>query len=96
MLAHRDLDVAMNSHAEPLAKSTRGRVNDALDSISAVLNHVDLYYFDATMGYRNVASYTDAESLLCIIRDGLQWDARRRAKLEGGLYDPDDWSSEAI
>lgn len=95
-IAHRDLEIALSRHARPLASSTRLAVNNALDSIADVLNRVDVHYFDATRGYRHTFAYTGAESLLCVIRDGLKMEERRQARLEAGQYDPDDWPDEAI
>lgn len=95
-IAHRDLDVALNRHAMPLAPSTRFAVNAALDSVAKALNVVDFHYFNATKGYRDTFAYTGAESLLFVIRDGLKLQERRQSRVQSGEYDPDDWPNDPV
>lgn len=93
-IAHRDLDLALGSNAEPLPAVEKRQVDEAIEAITAVLNHVQAAYQDATTAYRVVGPVDGAEALLLVLRDGLRREELRREKLERGEYDPADWDDE--
>jgi AbiU2 len=42
--AHRDLSLALNALAEPLAEASKKQMDEALKALSDVLNAVEIYY----------------------------------------------------
>jgi AbiU2 len=89
-LVHSDLRHSLSPHSRPLAKASRLRVKTALRAIVDCLNHVQLYYCDATMNYGPFGDPRDAEALLYLIRDGLGVESTRRTRLQSGVPLPDD------
>ena len=89
-IAHRDLSLALQQHAEPLAQASRLQVKEALSAISAVLKRISQHCTNADLTFDVIAGHGDAESLLYVIRDGLEADERRRARLRDGNINPED------
>jgi len=89
-LAHRDLDLALGNHVEPLALASRAAVKTALSSLTDVLNAVSMHYLDSTTMFEFVADRGDSISLLYVIRDGLRYDEDRRARTRRGEYNSQD------
>jgi hypothetical protein len=82
--AHRDLDHASDSEANPLPFASRASVTKALASASQVLNTLELHYCDSTTGYEYVSDpIGGAPDLLHIIDRGL---AARREDEDGNRY----------
>ena len=92
-IAHRDLGLALNVEAKPLAQASRQAVNEAIGSISALLNEVQLHYLDSSVAYGFIISHRSAEALLCVLRDGLKAEERRQQRLRSGNYEPEDLDS---
>ena len=90
-IAHRDLRLALGKTAKPLEQATRRAVREAIDSITALLNKVELHYLGFTMEYGITGPLRGAEALLYVLRDGLQAEARRQQRLESGNLEPKDW-----
>lgn len=83
-LAHRDLSLALKRPATPLAPVSRKDVEESLDAIAALLNHIELRFCRATTSYRNSPLHSDAEDLLYVIRDGLAHQKlRHESELRG-------------
>ena len=94
-IAHRDLALALGHEAaKPLAPATREKVEEALDSIAAALNHLDLHFLGATTYFRYSGGSRGAEDLLYVLRDGLRREQLRQEKLQSGEYDPKDWNDD--
>lgn len=89
-IAHRDLALALEEGATPLAPARRQDVDGALDSIVALLDAIQLYYQEATTAYRMGPAVGGAEALLDVLRDGLEADEQRRKRLSGGKPLPED------
>lgn len=86
-LAHRDLDLALQRNAEPLALASRKKVKEALRAIDELLNAVDLRYTGSSVAYDHGWSEPgDAESLLYVLRDGTEAEAAKRERLRA--YQP--------
>jgi len=64
-LAHRDLAVALDRHPEPLKPASRLKVKEALASLAAVLNEIDLHYCDSTVAY-DISQGSREEPLRCL------------------------------
>ena len=71
-IAHRDLPLALKLGARPLAKASRKKMSEAIDGIVAVLHAVEGHYLGTTVAYEHVSHLGDAETLLHILRDGVE------------------------
>lgn len=70
-IAHRDLGVILGTTAQPLEVANREKVEQALSALQDVLNHIEGVYCNATTTYTHSVTPGDAETLLCVVRDGL-------------------------
>lgn len=85
-IAHSDLELALNAkNAIPLALASRKAIKDALRAIAALLNFVQEHYTHSTVMY-DVHPLGNAESLLYVLRDGLQFRTLRRERLRAGDF----------
>ena len=89
-IAHRDLGHALNKHAVPLAQASRKGVRDALKAIVGLLNHVEQQQCGSTTYYDGISPHGNAESLLCVLRNGIEADTSRRRRLISGNPLPED------
>jgi len=90
-IAHRDLGRALNEHAMPLASASRKGVKDALEAIVCLLNYVEQRQCGgSTTFYEGISPHGNAESLLCVLRDGVNADSSRRRRLSSGNPSPED------
>lgn len=94
-LAHRDLNLALDQHVDPLASASRLAVKEALVAIIEVLNAVSSHYSDSTTAF-DLPGDSDSVSLLYVVRDGLRSKEQKLARLRSGDYTPDDFKHEAI
>jgi len=90
-IAHRDLKLALAEGVQPLANATTRGVDAALEAIAAALNRLELHYFDSTVMYEaGIGALTGAESLLYVIRDGVEVEESRRKRLSEGKLNEED------
>ncbi len=90
-IAHRDLQLAVNQEqAKPLEAASRRDVNEALAAIASTLNLVDEHYTRSTTMYDSLGNAGGAESLLYVVRDGLEAEAAKRHRFETGTFTEDD------
>ncbi len=89
-IAHRDLKLALQDGAQPLAPASREQVNEAIAAISQVLQRLSLAYFDSEVRFDLVFTFADAESLLDTIRDGLDAEKQRLDRESKGNMTPED------
>ena len=78
-LAHRDLALAIDAPATPLAPASRQGVENALRALRSVLNYVHEVFRNSITAYEHSHVIGDAEELLYVIRDGLR---HRKDQLE--------------
>lgn len=94
-LAHRDLNLALKRGAEPLLTASRQKVNEALTSLSDVLNVVSLKYMGATtlfdIDLRVGGGPGGAMSLLHCIDMGVEAEQVKRDRLKSGSFDERDY-----
>lgn len=90
-IAHRDLALVINEGAIPLAGASRKGVKDSLHAIAAVLNVLESHYCGSEVGYDVGFDHGNAETLLYVIRDGLDAEAEERARLHAGRLRPEDY-----
>jgi hypothetical protein len=89
-IAHRDLQLAIGEHAEPLKPANRANVKDALESIAKILNTISEYYTKSTISFHLIIGSGGAEGLLYVLDDGIRTDIERRKRIEAGKYLPED------
>ena len=91
-IAHRDLPLALDQGATPLAHASRSAVNDALASLADIVNAIDKHFFETEIAFDHVPGPPgNAIDLLYVIRDGLQAAHAREKRLEDGEFRPEDW-----
>ena len=89
-IAHRDLNLALSSEAEPLKSANHAKVKDALESIASVLNIISEHYWDSSLGFGLSARPGGAVDLLYIINDGIKADNDRKERIKSRNYLPED------
>ena len=88
-IAHRDLALSLGNNTKLLEIATRDKVENSLATLRNVLNRVEVKYCQATTLYESPTPW-DAESLLCVIRDGLLREKDRQACWDRGENHEDD------
>ena len=89
-IAHRDLDLALETSAQPLKPASRKDVKDALTSIVNVLNQVTGHYMDSEAIYSKTSSPYGALSLIYILDDGIKAEEERQERIKRGKHEPED------
>jgi hypothetical protein len=89
-IAHRDLRRALSESTIPLAPASRKSVQEALEAIVDVLNFVERHYDGSTTRYDLCPPPGNAESLLCVLRDGVEAETARLRRLKSGNPSPED------
>jgi hypothetical protein len=87
-LAHLDLDVALE-RAAPLTPASQRDVEEALAALREVLNRFSGKFFDSDLSFEPPEP-GDADSLLLILRLGLEAERARDERLREGRSLPDD------
>ncbi len=96
-IAHRDLAASLGGKVTPLARAGRDQVEEALRAVAAVLNHVNMFFSRPEAAFDQViAPMTGSVTLLHVLRDGLEADEQRQARLKAGKPDPDDWKHREL
>ncbi len=88
-IAHRDLALSLGKNTKLLEIATRDEVESSLATLRDVLNCVEVKCCQATTLYDSPTPW-DAESLLCVIRDGLLREKDRHACWDRGENHQDD------
>jgi len=89
-MSHRDLDLAIEPTAKPLASGSRADVAAAMAAIHQVLNLIYERRFRTTLSDDIIGPNAGAEALLYVLRDGIEADQARRKRLESGEFTPED------
>jgi hypothetical protein len=92
-IAHRDLTLALNINAKPLAPASRERISDALAGVCRPVERLsELYLTQSEVRLERITETLGgaAVSLLYVIRDGLEADAKRRQRITERRFEPDD------
>lgn len=91
-IAHTDFVLALErSNATPLEAASRQSVNYALHAIVKLLNAVQEHYTRSESTYAPRPA-GNAEALLYVLRDGLQFETARIRRIESGDLGPDDFA----
>jgi hypothetical protein len=94
-IAHSDLSLKLNQGAEPLAPASRADVQSALQAIATVLNSCLRHFTDSGILFEPPPSGSDAETLLHVIRDGLETEKARKERFRSGTYTDEDLGRRA-
>jgi len=90
-IAHRDLALALEEGARPLEPASRASVKEAIAAVSSVLVRTHAHYFKSDLALHLVSDEPGgAESLLYVVRDGVEADEAQRKRFEEGNPLPDD------
>ena len=95
-IAHRDLDLALERHPQPLAPASRAQVHSALDRIADVLNAVSQNYLDSETHFERSLDPGGGASLLYLLDNALELRAERDARLKRGEYRPEDFKRKEL
>lgn len=90
-LAHNDLGLALEVSSELLPGISRQYIEDALEAVAAVLNHIQRHYYDTETAYNAFHAPTGAETLMGYLEMAVRADAQRRERLQRGCPLPEDF-----
>ncbi len=83
-IAHRDLKLSIKKGVSPLKPASRGKINQAIQAITEVLNVVSIHYSEATTVFDIGGLHGGAESLLYVLDDGIKAQKERQERLRRG------------
>lgn len=89
-LAHRDLPLALDKGAAPLAPASERQVVEAMEAMAAALNAVHEHFVKFEIRFTVPGGPGDALDLLHLLRDGLAARTAREARFERGVPNEDD------
>ncbi len=89
-IAHRDFALATGKTATPLARASRLMARRSIEAINALLNMIDTHYRKTETYFAGELTNGNAESLLYVLRDGLEAEEQRKKRLETGRPLPED------
>jgi hypothetical protein len=84
-IAHRDLGIALNKATTPLKDASRAQVKEALASLAAVLNALELHFFKSEgTHFDRTTRPNGAETLLYLLDEGLRSREERLERMRSG------------
>lgn len=86
-LAHSDLDTKLNARAAPLTGPSRAEIEEVLNALRAVMNHVALRYTDSKIAYEHFFMNADGEHLVAALARA----KRYQALVKDGIISRDDF-----
>jgi hypothetical protein len=95
-IAHRDLSLALNAPAEPLAEASKKQMDEALKALSNVLNAVEVHYKKSETRFDMKARHGGAVNLLYVLYDGAKAQDARAKRLEAGEPSEEDLLPRAL
>ena len=96
LVAHRDLDTAINGTADQISGGSREQVNTALDTMAALLDAIDLHFTESGTHYRFDEGIGRAKDLLFFLDDGKKRYDERQARIIAGKGTPDDYAQRDV
>jgi hypothetical protein len=85
--AHYDLALATDKAATPLETANKEKFNEALASLSDVLNALERHYFRGITSYGDIAGHNGAATLLHVLGDGVMAKDRRQKLIAERKFD---------
>jgi hypothetical protein len=95
-IAHRDLSLALDQAAVPLANGSRKQVNEVLIAITKVLNVVEAHFKDSQSFFETPSRDHDVYGLLRALDDGNTMHEQRRERLLSGKPTEDDFQQKEL
>lgn len=95
-IAHTDFSLAVEEGATPLAPGGLAAVGDALQSIDAGLNGLEMHFRKSTVFLERFGDPGDVESVPYVLRAGLEAGEARRKRLRQGSPTDGDFDSRPI
>jgi hypothetical protein len=95
-IAHRDLRLALNEPAKPLAKADKAKVDAALKAVVEVMNAVDIYFTGSETRYDLYSPRHGAVALLYVIDDGVKAEEQRMERLRKSKPTEDDFKARDL
>jgi hypothetical protein len=95
-IAHRDLKLALDEPATPLAQADKAKVDAALKAIVDVMNMVDIYFTGSETDYGHWSPHNGAVGLFYVIDDGLKAEEQRMERLHKSKPTEDDFKARDL
>jgi AbiU2 len=95
-IAHRDLKLALDEPATPLAQADKSKVDAALKAIVEVMNAVDIYFTGSETGYGIWSPHNGVVGLLYVIDDGLKAEEQRMERLRNSRPTEDEFKTRDL
>ena len=89
-LAHSDLKHKIDPDANPLPGITYSQVDKALESLSELMNGIDLHYNRSESRYKLIESETTVESLITYLHKGWKEEQALQERINSGNWRPED------
>jgi hypothetical protein len=86
-IAHRDLELATVEGTRPLTDASRILIDAAIEAITDVLRDVETHYCKVPTAYKPLSPLGGAESLLYVLRDGIDVREELYRRLKAGQID---------
>ena len=83
-LAHRDLQLALGSGAQPLSTVSDDQMERALAALRSVMNEIQLHYWNSTTEYEFFVAPNDAESLTYYLSEAVKAERKQQERWSGG------------
>jgi hypothetical protein len=96
LVAHRDLDTAINGAADQISGGSRDQVNKLLQTMDDVLNAVEFHFLDTQTDYKFDGYSGGAKDLLHRLDDGKKRNDERNARIASGKGTPDDLAERDV
>jgi hypothetical protein len=90
LLAHADLDLALEVPSRPLSDASRRHVNDGLAALTNVLNVLDKHFNDSETQFHFHSPVGGALELLYTLDEGVRAKEARMKRIESGQYIAED------
>ena len=92
-LAHTDFKLALDSAVQPLPPVSFGQMQRVLAALRAVINDIELHYWNSTTAFEFFIEQTGAESLTHYLSEGIKVERHRQSRWSRGEVLPEDVDS---
>ena len=90
LLAHADLDLALEVPSRPLSEASRKHVNGRLDALTNVLNALDGHFNDSQTHFHMRSQIGGAAEMLYVLDHGVRAREAEMKRIESGQYTAED------
>jgi hypothetical protein len=89
-LAHSDLQLALDSGAQPLPAVSRDQMERALAALRAVMNEIQIHYWGSPTEFEEFVARSDAESLTYYLSQAIKAEIKQQERWSRGEVMPED------